>query len=65
MNEPITYTMIVKAEESHKYPDMQLRLFIRQAVLSLTNNDLDLDEALSILKDESDYLEHRIKGVNR
>lgn len=61
---PIMYQLTVVAEDSSKYPDMRLRMFIRQAVLSATStNEIDLDEAIHILNDEADYLKNRIKGA--
>lgn len=65
MTEPIKFHAEVNAEDSSKYPDMRLRLLIRQAYLDATKyNELTLDEALHILQDETDYLEKRIGNAN-
>lgn len=61
--ESIKFHTVVKAEDSHKYPDMRLRLLIREACLNATRDQLTIDEALSILRDEADYLEKRIAGA--
>lgn len=61
MSEPIKFHAEVNAEDSSKYPDMLLRLLIRQAYLDVTKyNELTLDEVLHILQDETDYLERRM-----
>lgn len=61
MIEPIRFHAEVKAEDSHKYADIRLRMIIRQAYLNATVQELTVDEALKIIQDEAEYLENRIK----
>lgn len=61
MSEPIKYTVEVKAEDSHMYPDMRLRMLIRTVVVNAHQNELKPDEVLRILEDEVYHLRGRIK----
>lgn len=55
----------VDAEKASDFPDMRLRLLIRQSWLDATEgtSGISLDEALAILQDEVSFLEHRISSV--
>jgi hypothetical protein len=65
MSEPILFQTTVKAEDAHRYPDMRLRLLLRQSWLNATeHNELTLDEVLTILEDEKTYLEARMRSAN-
>lgn len=59
----IKFMVQVNAEDAHRYPDIRLRLLLRQAWLNATEyNELSLDEVLRILEDEKMYLESRMKN---
>lgn len=63
MTEPITISVQFKTEDAYKFPDVRLRLLIRQAILDITEHDaLTLDEAIRILEDEKVYLNKRLKS---
>jgi hypothetical protein len=64
MSDPIMFHTEVKAEDAAKFPDMRLRLIIRQAVIYETGSQMTIDEALAVLKAEAEYLENRIRSAS-
>lgn len=61
---PITIMVTYSPEDAQNYPDMLLRLLIRQAVLGQTGRvDFSLDEAVQVLEQEVDYLRGRIRNA--
>lgn len=59
---PLKFSAEVEVDSLIKYPDLQLRLFIREMVVRKTETDLTLDEALTVLRSEAEYLMSRINS---
>lgn len=58
--EPITITHLFKPEDVTKYPDLMFQFLLKEIIIRATRQHLTLDQALTILNREAEFLESQI-----